>query len=159
MKILVISDSHGMRRQLEKVINKAGKIDMLIHLGDVETDVEYIRKYAGCETHIIRGNNDYNVDVPNEEILQIGKYKVWLTHGHRYHVNWDLETIADEAAGIGMDIVMFGHIHVPLVEYRGSVILVNPGSISLPRQNNRKGSYILMETDSEQEAHFSIAYL
>lgn len=159
MKILIISDSHGMTNRLERVISKAGKIDMLIHLGDVEADVEYIRKHAGCESHIIKGNNDYNVDVPNEEILQLGKYKVWLTHGHRYHVNWGLETIADEAAGIGMDIVMFGHIHIPLVEYRGDVILVNPGSISLPRQDNRKGSYILMDIDRNGEAHFSIAYL
>lgn len=159
MKILVISDSHGRREQLEKVFHKAGKVDMVIHLGDVGADAEYIRKHAGCETHIIKGNNDFNADVPKEEILQIGKYKVWLTHGHRYHVNWELQTIADEAAGIGMDIVMFGHLHIPIIEYRSNVILINPGSVSLPRQENRKGSYILMEIDREQEAHFSVAYL
>lgn len=159
MKILIISDSHGMTERLEKVLQKAGKIDMLIHLGDVGRDVEYIRQHAGCETHIIKGNNDFNVNVPKEEILQIGKYKIWLTHGHRYGVNWGLEMIADEAASMDMDIVMFGHIHIPLVEYRENVILVNPGSVSLPRQGNRKGSYILMDIDREQEAHFSIAYL
>ena len=141
MKILIISDSHGKRERLDKVLEKAGNVDMLIHLGDVGADVEYLRKRAGCETHIIKGNNDYNVDVPKEEILQIGKYKVWLTHGHKYYVNWGLERIAQEAACIG------------------NVTLVNPGSISLPRQENRKGSYIFMEVDQEQEAHFSVAYL
>ena len=159
MKILIISDSHGKRERLDKVLEKAGNVDMLIHLGDVGADVEYLRKRAGCETHIIKGNNDYNVDVPKEEILQIGKYKVWLTHGHKYYVNWGLERIAQEAACIGMDIVMFGHIHIPVIEYHGNVTLVNPGSISLPRQENRKGSYIFMEVDQEQEAHFSVAYL
>lgn len=159
MKILIISDSHGMTRRLEKVFQVVGKTDMLIHLGDVGRDVEYVRSCAECETHIIRGNNDYGIDVPKEEILQIGKYKVWLTHGHESRVDWGLELLADEAEAAGMDIVMFGHTHVPVVEYRGGVILVNPGSIALPRQENMKCSYILMDIDETQEAHFSIAYL
>lgn len=159
MKILIISDSHGMTSKLEKVMEKAGKADMLIHLGDVERDVEYIRKHAGCETHIIAGNNDFNGNIPKEEILQIGKYKVWITHGHRYHVNWDLDVIADEAASLGMDIVMFGHTHVPVVAYKDNVILVNPGSIAFPRQDNRKTSYMIMELDGEGEAHFTISYM
>lgn len=159
MRILIISDSHGVTSTLEKFLQKAGKADMLIHLGDVGKDVEYIRKYAGCETHIIAGNNDFNYDIPEEEILQIGKYKVWITHGHKYHVNWSLDHIADEAVCCGMDVVMFGHTHVPLVAYKKNIIVVNPGSIALPRQDNRKASYAIMELDSAGEAHFTIAYM
>lgn len=159
MKILIISDSHGITSNLKKFFEKAGKADMLIHLGDVERDVEYIRECAGCETHIIAGNNDFNSDIPKEEILQIGKYKVWITHGHKYHVNWNTDIIGEEAVSYGVDIVMFGHTHVPIVEYQEKVILVNPGSISLPRQDNCKRSYMIMELDSVGKAHFTIAYL
>ena len=38
MKILIVSDTHGRHRNLDEVLEREGKIDMLIHLGDVEDD-------------------------------------------------------------------------------------------------------------------------
>ena len=39
-----------------------------------------------------------------------------ITHGHYYYVSAGLEDIKKEARGRGMDIVMFGHTHRPLIE-------------------------------------------
>ena len=53
---------------------------------------------------------------------------------------------------------MYGHTHVPLVDLSEDIWAVNPGSISLPRQEGRKPSYIIMETDRFEKAHFTVNY-
>ena len=82
-----------------------------------------------------------------------------LTHGHYYYVSAGLDTLRKEAYSRGMDIVMFGHTHRPLIEYDKELTVINPGSLSYPRQPGRKPSYIMMELDREGEAHFTIHYL
>ena len=68
------------------------------------------------------------------------------------------EVIKREAAARGMDIVIYGHTHKPVVDTKGSVIAVNPGSLSYPRQEGRRPSYIVMEVEDE-DLRFSIEYL
>ena len=65
----------------------------------------------------------------------------------------------EEAQAKGVDIVMFGHTHKPIIKKSGGVIAVNPGSISYPRQEGRKPSYIIMEIDEKGELHFTINFL
>ena len=64
-----------------------------------------------------------------------------------------------EALGRGMDIVMFGHTHKPLLDNSKGIIMLNPGSVSYPRQDGHLPSYALMEIDSSGEAHYMIKYL
>ena len=91
--------------------------------------------------------------------LQIGKYKVLITHGHYYYVNTGIEDIEREAEGRGCDIVMFGHTHRPIIDYHKDVIALNPGSLSYPRQEGKRPSYIIMDLDKNGEATFEIEYL
>ena len=51
---------------------------------------------------------------------------------------------------------MFGHTHCPLVEYREGIMLVNPGSISLPRQQSRKPTYIRMSVEEDGEINYRV---
>lgn len=159
MKVLIISDSHGIRKTLREVFARVGEIDMLIHLGDVCGDELFIKESFSCPVHIIAGNNDYSLKLLKEEIIEIADKQILLTHGHKYYVNYDYNHLAGEAAAIGMDMVMFGHTHVPLIEDFDGIKLINPGSLAYPRQSNRKGSFIIMEVDSEKNFHFSIDYL
>ena len=69
------------------------------------------------------------------------------------------KTIKKEAALRGADIVMYGHSHRPVVDYDEGVIAINPGSLTYPRQEGRRPSYILMEIDKNEKAHFTINYL
>lgn len=64
MKVLIVSDTHRRDENLERVLEKEKPIDCLIHLGDVEGSEDYIREIAGCETHIVSGNNDFFCDLP-----------------------------------------------------------------------------------------------
>lgn len=158
MKILIVSDTHGQNYNYYKVL-KMHEPDMLIHCGDVEGCEEELIQAAKCPVKMVLGNNDFYSDLPKEEEFCIGKYKVWLTHGHRYYVSAGSEMIKEAAVLKGVDIVMYGHTHRPTVERDYNIIAVNPGSLSYPRQEGRRPSYIIMEMDREGELHFTIAYL
>lgn len=159
MRILIVSDTHRRSENLVKVLNREGQPDMLIHCGDVEGDEYTLSKYVDCPVEIVAGNNDFFCDLPREREFEIGCYKVWLTHGHSYYVSMGNETIKREAVAKGVDIVMYGHTHKPVIEVERDIIAVNPGSLSYPRQSGRRPSYAVMELDKAGEAHFNIHFL
>ena len=158
MKILIVSDTHRRAGNLTGVLDMVGTPDMLIHCGDVEGSEDFIRSIAGCPVHMVAGNNDFFTDLKKEEEFYIGDYKVWLTHGHNYYVSMGTEFIREEAKSRGVDIVMFGHTHRPYLE-QGKVTVLNPGSLSYPRQEGRRPSYILMELDAKGQTHYHINYI
>lgn len=162
MRILIVSDTHRRDGNLTWVLEKTGPVDMLVHCGDAEGSEEFIRGIAGCPVHIVLGNNDFFSELPREEEFMIGAYKVWLTHGHNYYVSMGNEMIKEEAQSRGANIVMYGHTHKPVVDLGKSpmdVTAINPGSLSYPRQDGRRPSYILMELDREGKAHYHLNYL
>ena len=159
MKILIVSDTHRKTEYLEAVLEQEKPLDLLIHLGDIEGDEDYIQVLAECPIEAVAGNNDFFSDLPGELEIQIGKYHALLTHGHYYYVNAGIRHIKREAQARNLDIAMFGHTHRPIIEWDGDVVVLNPGSISYPRQEGRKPSYIIMDLDEEGEAHFSLRYL
>lgn len=159
MRILIVSDTHRKHANLEYVLEKVKPLDLMIHLGDAEGAEDYIEAIADCPVEIIAGNNDFFSRLEKESELQIGKYRVFLTHGHYYYVSVGMEHLCAEAKARGADIVMYGHTHRPCIEYVGDLVVLNPGSISYPRQEGRKPSYIIMEIDNKGEAHYTINYL
>ena len=92
--------------------------------------------------------------LPREEEFDIGKYHVFITHGHYYYVSMDVDTIIEEARSRNADIVMFGHTHKPYFSQKDGLTVLNPGSLSYPRQDGRKPSYMVMEIDEEGKAHY-----
>lgn len=72
MRVLIVSDTHGAHRNLNRALKEAGAIDMFIHLGDVEGGEDYINGLVACEKHIVRGNNDFFSGLPKEEEFCIG---------------------------------------------------------------------------------------
>lgn len=158
MRILIASDTHGRDKNLEKAIKESGKLDLLIHAGDVHQSEDYIRAIAGCPVQIVRGNNDYFARIPDELEFTIGSYRVFLTHGHTYCVNAGYETIRREARARGANMVIFGHTHRPFIEEKKELTVLNPGSLSYPRQEGRRPSYLILELDREGELHYTINY-
>jgi len=159
MKVLIISDTHRKNENYFKVLETIGKIDMVIHLGDVEGSEYTIQEAAGCPVEFVAGNNDFFSDLPSEKTLQIGRYHVMITHGHRYYIGMGNEMLKKEAIAQGMDIVMYGHTHRPVIDVSRDIIAINPGSLSYPRQDDHRPSYIIMELDDAGEAHFALKYV
>lgn len=159
MRILIVSDTHRKNENYFKLIQLLKPLDMVIHCGDSEGGEFIISESAECLTHMVLGNNDFFSDLPREVECNIGKYKVWITHGHNYYVSMGNEHLKKEARAKGVDIVIFGHTHKPMIDIEKDLITVNPGSLSYPRQEGHRPSYVLMEIDRMEEAHFTIAYL
>lgn len=158
MKVLICSDTHKKHDNYLKVLEEEGPFDFLIHCGDTDGGEYLISEAAGCPCEIIMGNNDFFSDLPRERIFDMGGKKVWVTHGHNYYVSLDTAIIKEEAAAKGAQVVMFGHTHRPIIE-DGSVLCVNPGSLSYPRQANRKPSYIVLDIDDMGLWNLEIRYL
>ena len=159
MKILIVSDTHRHNTNVLDVVEKVKPIDLLVHCGDIEGSEDIISQAAGCPVQIVQGNNDFWSAMPREKEFLIGEYKVWLTHGHNYYVSMNYETIKQEARSRDVDIVMCGHTHKPVVDISPDLTLINPGSMSFPRQEGRKPSYIIMELDKAGKVQFSIHYI
>lgn len=156
MKVLIVSDTHKKNDNYFKIL-EMHKPDMVIHCGDAEGSEYALTQAADCPVYIVMGNNDFFSELPRELELQIGKYKVWVTHGHNYYVSMGNELIKEEAIARGMDIVFYGHTHRPVVDIDDEIIAVNPGSLSYPRQEGRVPTYAIMEIDRFDQVHFTIA--
>lgn len=158
MKVLIVSDTHKSNGNFYKVLGEQ-KPDLVIHCGDAEGSEEEFEAAADCPVRIVLGNNDFFSRLPRELTLDVGPYKVWVVHGHNYYVSMGNERLKREASDRGFDIVMYGHTHRPVVDEEGDVIAVNPGSLSYPRQEGHRPSYVIMELDENDEVCFTIHFL
>lgn len=159
MKVLIVSDTHKRNDNFFKVLAQVGPVDMVIHCGDIEGSEYTIEAAADCPVEMVAGNNDFFSELPMEREFEIGKYKVMVTHGHHYYVSMGNERLKQEAKSRGIDIVFYGHTHRPDIDLEDDVMVINPGSISYPRQDGRCPSYVLMDIDRYGEAHFTLRYL
>ncbi|MCC8025745.1 MAG: YfcE family phosphodiesterase [Clostridium sp.] len=166
MKILIVSDTHRRDENLKAVIERTKPLDMFIHLGDAEGSEHIIGTWVneGCDMEMILGNNDFFSCLDREKDIMIGRYRTLLTHGHCYNVSVGAEALKREARARGFDIAMYGHTHRPFYEIDKKagdkdLIVLNPGSLSYPRQDGHKPSFMLMEIDQQGEAHFALNFL
>lgn len=159
VKILIVSDTHRKNDNFLKALDRCKPVDMVIHCGDIEGSEYLISEASGCPVEMVAGNNDYFSDLPRERCFTIGKYKVWVTHGHNYYINMENETIKQIARQKGADIVMYGHTHKPVIKVEEDLIIINPGSLTYPRQEGRRPSYILMDIDEKGDANFRLYFL
>lgn len=159
MRVLVVSDTHGKHFNFDDALFETGKIDALIHLGDVEGEEYYYESICECPSYVLAGNNDYFSYNSREMEIELGGKKIFLTHGHTYGVSWSLESISREGRRRGVDIVMHGHTHKPYVKEIDGMLILNPGSLTHPRQEGRKPSYIVMEIDQRGCLKTDIRYL
>lgn len=159
MKIVIVSDSHGRLYHFNKAMDKVGAIDLLIHLGDFEGYENEFEYLVDCPSYMVSGNNDFFSHLDREKLVQIGPYTIFMTHGHRYGVNYGVERLVEAAKEQGAHIVMYGHTHRPHIEKKDGIYVINPGSISQPRQEGRIPSYILMEIDRFDQVHFTLNFV
>lgn len=163
LRILIMSDSHGRNENVELAIaqvrEEIGKFQMLIHLGDVG-DARELESLAGVPCYIVRGNTDYDAKLLNANVIEAGGHRIFATHGHLYQVDMRLDLLRFAALENDCDIAMYGHTHVPyLEEDPDDVTILNPGSISKPRQADHRYTYMVMEIDDEDEVTYELRYV
>lgn len=149
MRIGVISDSHGNIKSIKDALKDMGKIDLLIHLGDYVKDAIKIEKDYNIKVIFVKGNTDRIKDVDEEQVLDIKGRKIFLTHGHKYNIKHNLQTLFYKSKEKDVDIVLFGHTHIPLYQKHEDIIFLNPGSVGDKRCEMYE-SYAIMEIDEKE---------
>jgi putative phosphoesterase len=150
MKILLFSDSHGYTLNMVKAAKKYNDVDMIIHLGDFLKDIiklgEEIKK---PKYEFVPGNNDWTKDYPSEKLILAEGKKIFITHGHLYNVKNDYKRIISKGMDLKADAVFFGHTHKTEEFYYEKMMVLNPGSISIPVESDRP-TYCIVEIKEDK---------
>ena len=167
MKWMISSDLHGSAYYCRKMLEAFERegADRLFLLGDLlyhgpRNDLP--REYAPKEVIpllngkkekllCVRGNCDAEVDqmvlefpvLADYAVLPVGRRLIYATHGHIYHV----KNLPPLAPG---DVLLHGHTHVPAwTEFGQGNLYLNPGSVSIPKENSPH-SYMTLEENTMQ---------
>ena len=99
-KLLVLSDSHGARDAIKRILNKEqNNVDAVIFLGDGLRDLEQaLAFFPHLRVYSVAGNCDFGALEPLDGLAGFDQTVVFYTHGHMYGVKYDLDTLADAAA-------------------------------------------------------------
>ena len=164
MKLLIISDIHGSSCYANKIleINEREKPDKIVLLGDLyyhgprnplteeynPMEVAKVLNSLKDKILAVKGNCDADVDqmiseFPLQETieLEVNGHNIFFSHGDKYNMD-NLPPL-----GVNIDIMFYGHFHINFIEEKNGIIFVNPGSISLPKQNTEHGYAILDENE------------
>jgi putative phosphoesterase len=131
MRLLVISDTHGNYPLAVKVLEDAGPVDLIIHLGDVIEDARMVEAITGRPLVKIPGNCDLEVEDARAVSLSCEGTKLFITHGDRYLVKTGLAQLRKKAAAEQARIVLYGHTHSAAIVEIDGILFVNPGALSV----------------------------
>lgn len=121
MKTALISDTHGLLRP--EALTAIQGCDVILHAGDIGAPEILSQLAAIAPLHAVRGNNDLTLpwaaNIPDHLTLDLDGWPTLLTHD-----------IADVPALLTDDIklIITGHSHKPLIEWRDDRLYLNPGS-------------------------------
>lgn len=153
MKYMIASDIHGSAFYCRKLLEafEASGAKKLILLGDIlyhgprnDLPLEYAPKAVLAMLNekkdrifCVRGNCDTEVDQMVLEFPILADYAlfvvdgitIYATHGHVYNEN-SLPPMQKK------DVLLHGHTHVLRAESCGDITILNPGSVSIPKEGN-----------------------
>ena len=141
MLIGLISDTHipdRMRELPEKVFEAFKDVEMILHAGDI-TSQEVIEKLEEiAPVTAIQGNTDriVGLNLPKTAVVEAEELKIGVIHGEVYP-RADTQQLHYLAKQLDVDILVSGHSHQPKVEKVEDVLLINPGSPTVPRLADR----------------------
>jgi putative phosphoesterase len=154
MLIAVVSDTHRLSKYIKLAKELIKDADVLIHLGDNVEDVEELESGFKGDVYAVVGNCDYSRKYPKENTIEINGRRIFFTHGDLYGVKTSLNNIYYRGKELKADIVLFGHTHENIIEEENNMILMNPGSISLPRVKGRYVGFIDIDNKGKIDTYF-----
>lgn len=136
MKILITSDIHSNLDVLNKLIKKHPNIDYHLDAGDSELTLNQLEQLNIIS---VRGNTDVDFNLKIDHIMNVMNQKILLIHGHTQGVKNSLIGLSETAKNLEVDIVIFGHTHIPFNKKIGNILYLNPGSLGYDK------SYIIID--------------
>lgn len=158
--LLAFGDSHRystVLAEMTKIIRRE-QPQFFVHTGDNYVDFQRLQQTTGLPGHSVRGNCDYYLpaEVPEELVFSLHGFNIFLTHGHQYGAKHCLSLLVERARDLNAQAVIFGHSHVQLVREEEGILLVNPGSIPLPRGNSESGYAIIFVKSGKLQAELRV---
>lgn len=166
MRIGIISDTHGSVTAWLEALDLFGDVDLIVHAGDVlyhgprnplpegyePRRLAALINEAPVPVIIARGNCDAEVDqvLVNWPIqapyafIQAGSLRLLVNHGHTMTPGQMLA----QAQQYRANLFVYGHTHLPEVSRSGGVLLLNPGSPSLPKDEQKTATVAVADTGS-----------
>jgi putative phosphoesterase len=176
----LIADTHvpDRKRDIDPAvfsIFKEAEVSTILHAGDISTPPVLAQLERVAPVLAVRGNRDWFgfKDLPMARLLEFGGKRIALTHGH---VNWptyardklafflrgpqrfDFFAQRVAAAFEGMDAVIFGHNHEPMIKTIDGKLIINPGSACCQVLKMKPPSVALLHIE-DGELRAEIKYL
>lgn len=172
MKLGFISDTHGGYKDVVKALELLNGSDQICHLGDVlyhgpRNDIpktynpKELANFLSERTDIVyvRGNCDADVDEmvlgkdlsKKSRVITFDNYKFYLVHGYEETEEERIQA----AKKLGCNVVISGHTHVKVLKEQDGIIVLNPGSTTIPKDGStsfaiyEKGQIELWDLGSE----------
>jgi uncharacterized protein len=117
----IISDTHGLLRPEAAAFLQG--CDRIVHGGDIGTTEVLTRLSTIAPVTAVRGNNDKGAwaeAIPETELFEFSGIRVYAIH--------DLSRLNIDPSAAGIQVVVSGHSHKPLIQQRDGVVFINPGS-------------------------------
>ena len=178
MKYLIASDIHGSLKHAESLFKafEREQADKILLLGDLlyhgprndlpeeynpKAVIELLNKYKD-RILCVRGNCDTEVDqmvldfpiMADYAILSVDGVTVYATHGHVYSEN-------NPPKLAGGELLLCGHTHIPKCVKKEGFVYMNPGSVSIPKEDSWHG-YMMWEgktfTWKDMEGNVKLEY-
>lgn len=173
MKLGFISDTHGGLEDTLQALEGLKDAKQICHIGDVlyhgprnDLPKNYQPKELANvlkerkDIVFVRGNCDADVDEMvlehdlsiKSRVVPFDDYRFYLVHGYE---ETEEERI-QQAKEHGCHVVVSGHTHVKVLEKRDGIVVLNPGSTTIPKDDSRsyayyeKGEIILWDMDRQE---------
>lgn len=128
-KVVILSDTHGNLKDLEKLTPILQEADRILFAGDGANDFNIFPPEIYKKIKIVSGNCDFS-RFPKELVFNIENKRVLLCHGDRYGVKSGLIRLYLRAKELKCDVAVYGHTHEKSIEEKDGILFVNPGTLS-----------------------------
>ncbi|MBZ4687169.1 MAG: uncharacterized protein PWQ96_2274 [Clostridia bacterium] len=163
MKILLVSDTHGDIYSWKKMLELEGDADLIIHAGDVlyhgprnpvkdtynpaelakainEMDIPVLIAAGNCDAEVDGMVLNFPIQ-PSPLFCQVENKRIIVHHGH----GKSEDELVQLAGKFKADMLVCGHTHLRMVKKVRDIVIVNPGSASLPKTEDQIPSFAVLD--------------
>jgi vacuolar protein sorting-associated protein 29 len=132
--VLLIGDLHIPQRSVDlpekfKELLVPGKVQHILCTGNIgnREHTDWLKGLAS-NVHIVRGDFDEGVSLPEQKVVTIGEWKIGIIHGHQVIPWGDKEALSNTQRMMDCELLVSGHTHASSTESLDGKYFINPGS-------------------------------
>ncbi|WP_301109548.1 metallophosphoesterase family protein [Sporosarcina sp.] len=133
MKIVITGDTHipGRGKVLPpRLVQECETADLILHTGDWKSFEVYEMLSEFAEVRGVTGNVDddeMKKKFPLQQVIEAEGVRIGIVHGHGEKKTTEKRAV-EAFKGVPLDVLVFGHSHIPMLRYINQTLVINPGS-------------------------------